>query len=479
MNKRNWKIIYSSFSGLEKKAVELISKEMGALMLRDKGIYRIHVLSCEHVKAAKLDKNAVVIGLYDENDMIRKYVEPSAISRDGYVVKVMDQPEDPSHKLVLITAKTAAGLYYGAVDFVDDYFAVATSAEHHPIMLKDEIFDFPLPDYYSASAPAIKTRTVFTWGHPINDYRNYIENMARLRLNQLIIWNDYVPLNAKEIVDYAHEFGIQVIWGFTWGWSRDCTSIDLDSLDALGEEILQTYGQQYQGVGDGIYFQSFTETDDEKIGGRLIAEAVMNFVNVVSAKLLDRYPDLFIQFGLHADSVKHHLEYIAKVDPRVEIVWENCGAFPYAGDPVAEVEPEYANTLALTKNILNLRENGSTGILFKGFLTLDWCGDRFVHQAGPFILGMSDTRLIDHDMPLLRSMWRHFQTGWILNGAYAHRMARYVHEADSNATLGMAGQFAGGIWFAEALCAQILWDCDKPYQEVFEKVSRRRCVDIV
>ena len=59
-----------------------------------------------------------------------------------------------------------------------------------------------LPYFYS-EVPDHKRRSIFTWGHPINDYRNYIENMARLKLNQLIIWNDFVPINAKEIIDYA------------------------------------------------------------------------------------------------------------------------------------------------------------------------------------------------------------------------------------------------------------------------------------
>ena len=72
MDKRNWKIIYTSYKGMEKKAVELINKEMGALILRDAGIYRIHVLPCEQVNNAVIDKNVVVVGLYDENEIIRK-----------------------------------------------------------------------------------------------------------------------------------------------------------------------------------------------------------------------------------------------------------------------------------------------------------------------------------------------------------------------------------------------------------------------
>ena len=68
------------------------------------------------------------------------------------------------------------------------------------------------------------------------------------------------------------------------------------------------------------------------IGEKLIAETVVDFVNDTAGALLAKYPDLHIQFGLHAWSVKNHTEYIAKVDPRVYIVWENCGAFPFEGE---------------------------------------------------------------------------------------------------------------------------------------------------
>lgn len=478
MEKRNWKIIYTSYEGMEKKAVELVSKEMGAMILREKDIYTIYVLPCEQVKNAAVDKNAVVIGLYDENEIIRRYIKKDEIKKDGYVVKVMDNPENTELKLVLITANDAQSLYYGAVDFVDDYLSDATPVDHRPIRIYGEMFDFKLPDYYNSSAPKVKKRTVFTWGHPINDYKNYIENMARLKLNQVIIWNDFIPINSKEIVEYAHEYGIEVIWGFAWGWSTNCNNIDLDALDKLAEDIVKQYENEYLGMGDGIYFQSFTELNADKIGDRLISEVVADFVNVVSGKLLEKYPDLFIQFGLHATSVKDHLEFIAKVDKRVEIIWENCGAFPYWGDPLVVNDEHFEKTIEFNDKIIALRKEGSFGMLFKGFLTLDWI-DRFAHQEGPFILGMANDTLIEKDREMVKPMWRYFQTGYMKNGEYAYRMAKHIADNAPEVTLGMAGQFAGGIWFAEALCAQIFWECDKPYDEIFEKVSKRRSVEIV
>lgn len=482
-NKRNWELVYGSYEGMERKAMELIYQEMGAQILRDTGIYTLHVLACRDVKtlsALPIDKNAVLIGLHQEHPLIRDYIQAEEIPQDGYVVKVMVHPVDEALRLVIITANDPCALFYGAVDYVDDYFTIAAPIHGGAVKLHNEIFDSLLPEYYHASAPAIKTRGIFTWGHPINDYRNYIENMARLRLNQLIIWNDFVPLNAKDIVDYAHEFGIQIIWGFAWGWSRNCKSIDFNTLDQLTDDIIRTYEEQYLNTGaDGIYFQSFTEMAEDMIGDRLVAEVVTDFVNQVSGRLLDKYPDLFIQFGLHATSVKDHLSFLANVDPRVEIMWEDCGSFPYGYDPAELEEEDYLQTKAFTDDILSLRETGGVSMLFKGQMVLDWVGDRFVHQAGPFILGMSSERLKRHDREMLKPIWRNYQTGWMLNGKYAHDMARHIHESGKKVTIGMAGQFAGGLWFPEALCAQILWECDKPYEEIFDKVTRRRSIDIV
>ncbi len=481
MQKRNWKIVYSSYSGVQKRAIELIYKEMGALILRDKGRYTIHVLACENVSTAVIDKNAVVVGLYNENEIIRKHISANEIKKDGYVVKVMDNPENPDLKLVLITANTEAALFYGAVDFVDDYFALA-APKHGGLLLVDYVFEEKLPDYYISAAPAIKTRSVFTWGTPINDYRDYIDNMARLKLNQLIIWNDFVPLNADDIVDYAHSYGIQVIWGFAWGWTRNCATTDLSSLDALAESVLKTYRENYMNLkGDGIYFQSFTETWEGKtdIEGKSIAEIVVGFVNNVSGKILEERPNLSIQFGLHAMSVKEKLEFIAKTDKRVEIMWEDCGTFPYHYDPEVKDEQAYKDTLIFTDKILDLRDKGKVSMLVKGFMTLDWVGDNFVHQAGPYVLGDAKNSLIEHDKQILTPVWRRFQAGWLKNGKYAYDVINHIYKNRSDATLGMAGQFAGGLWFVEALCAQMLFEADKPYDEILNKVLNRRSVDIV
>lgn len=74
MEKRNWKIYYSSYQGPEKRAVELVYRELGKYVLRDNGIYSFHSLDCVR-EGFPTDCNAIILGTYNENPVFRKYLE--------------------------------------------------------------------------------------------------------------------------------------------------------------------------------------------------------------------------------------------------------------------------------------------------------------------------------------------------------------------------------------------------------------------
>ena len=44
--------------------------------------------------------------------------------------------------------------------------------------------------------------------------------MARQKFNELVLWNDYIPVNIEDIIDYAHSYGIKVVLGYSWGWKE-------------------------------------------------------------------------------------------------------------------------------------------------------------------------------------------------------------------------------------------------------------------
>ena len=475
MKQADWKIVYHKYEGMEKRAIELLSKEAGKYLIREEGVYTIYVLPCEK-DGCTIEKNAIIVGLYNESETVRQYVQADEVKQDGFLVKVIKNPANAEGYIVVITAMDEKELFYGAVSFLDDYIP-EYSPWHGAVRRPQIIFDEPLIETAYTEKENYKTRSVFTWGHPINDYRAYVENMARLKLNQLIIWNDYMPLNVEEIIDYAHSYGIEVIFGYAWGWKpgfgKNITDISDARLQELQEEIIAHYEANYAKIPcDGIYFQSFTESTSEYVGDRLIAEAVRVLVNNTAHALWEKYPELKLQFGLHAMSVKNHLDEIAKVDPRIEILWEDCGAFPFDYKPIIWSEESFEETLLFTKKILTLRGNAPVGLLFKGAMTLDWC--RFVRQRGEFILGGNAGEIIEHDKRMRQGAWKQFSAEWMQYGEYALRMLKFIKEnALGEVNVCQAGNFDGGIYLPQALCAQMFRCEEKDYGETMKKVARR------
>lgn len=474
--KANWSIQYSRFEGVLRRAVELCHRELGAWVLREGMEYVIPTLTVIPYPAPRTG-NTVVIGRWDECELIRAHIAREDLPQGGYAVRVMDDPEAAGKKLVLITGEGDAEVLWGVTDFVFD-FIPAASPRRSSVRNTHDTFRRPLPDYFHASAPAIKTRGIWAWGHPINDYRDYIEKMAYMRLNQLILWNDFMPINADDIIAYAHSFGIEVIWGYAWGWTTNCAGIDFDALEALSEQIAAQFEREYAPHGvDGIYFQSFTELHAPMLHGRLIADVVTDFVNDTAARIYARHPDLKIQFGLHATSVKDHLPSLSRVDPRIEILWEDCGPAPYAYYHAPQDEAAFAENVRVTDEMLDLRRDGISGFALKGHVVLDWT--RFVHQSGPFILGEASPALIEHDREMLRPLWKIVRADWMQYGEQTWRMVRHIAAVTGGeVTLCAVGLFAGFAPFSLAVTAECLWDGVSDYGEICGRVAKRGFVDV-
>ncbi len=480
MKQTSWEIIYTSFSGMSRRAVEFLNKEMGQYVLRQLGEYSIHVLPInKETDNQTIENSAIVISLYNDSKLIQKYVKPNEFKENGFILRVIDNPDKPNNSIVLITASDENALYRGAVYFIDDYIT-----KYSPMLsgkLRYRFFDGRLvPGEYVEEIKS-KTRSIFAWGHAINDYRKYIDNMARLGLNQLILWNDYAPINAKDIVEYAHSYNIELIWGFAWGWDekrcKNLMCLDDDILAEMKKNIYETYYSTWQGLGDGIYFQSFTETEMDTLNGKCIAEVVTDFVNEVAGELLKKEPNLHIQFGLHALSVHKYINFIANVDKRIEILWEDCGDFPYSyGVFNLCSEEQFEETVKFTKDIILLRgKDAKTGIVFKGHCTLDWT--KFIHQKGPFILGENSDFITEHDKYLRSSGWNTLSSGWIKNGDRARRITELALELDANVNLCMAGAYDGGIWLPMALCADIFKNPCEDFSDILERVNAREIVE--
>lgn len=479
MKQAEWKIIYSSYKGVAKRAISLLSKEAGKHIIRENGVYSIYVLPCEK-EGCIISKNAFLVSCYSESKIIQKYVEPNEVPVDGFLVKVIPNPDNTEGRFVILTAHTEQELFYSVVSFLDDYIPKYAPRGGTNLM-PDLIFDKVLPECSYTDIPDFTVRSVFTWGHSINDYRNYIENLARMKFNELIIWNDYIPINMSEIIEYAHSYGIKVILGYSWGWNEArniATQFTEENIKMFKESAVSEYREKYSSINcDGIYFQSFTERKEEYIGGRLIAELVTDLVNKVAEELWKINPSLRLLFGLHATSVKKRMNIMAKVDPRIELYWEDCGSFPYDYSTSVYDEKEYEETLSFTKEMLTLRGGKGVALVFKGVMMLDW--NLFVHQSGPYIMGENSPLVAAHDKAIRANSWREYSAGWIKNGEYAHRMIRYIKENKiGDVGMCLAGTFDGGIYFPTAVCAQMFRNTEDDYSEVMRKVACRSCITV-
>ena len=475
MKQKDWKIIYTKYEGLVKKAVNFLSKEAGANLIRVPNVYTIYVLPCEK-EGCTVSKNAFFVGCYNDSPMIREYVRADEIPEDGYLVKVVENPADPEEgRFVFITAHDEQNVFYAAVSFVDDY--IPANAQHFGAnKMPDLIFDRPLTVASYSHKFDYKKRNIFTWGHSINDYRKYIDNMARLKLNVLYLWNDYIPLNIDDIIDYAHSYGIKVILGYSWGWKEignKVAEITDEKIGEVKELVIRQYREDYSHVKcDGIYFQSFTERNEQSLGGKSISELVVEMVNDIAEKLWEITPDLHLVFGLHSTSVCTRLDDIAKVNPKIEILWEDCGKFPFNYASYILDYEAYEKTKDFLKEILHLRGGANMGILLKSSMMLDWTA--FVNQHGPYVMGENSPEVAEHDRRVRAKSWRIYSADWSKFGENAHEMLNIIKENKiGDVDLGLAGTYDGGIFLPTALCAEMIRDCSDEFVEIYRRVIAR------
>lgn len=491
-NPNRWVIVTESYCGVLRKGVELLNETVTDLYKDFLSVYTI-----DSLETGILENSNVILVGKNTATLIQKLIDNGQITpctkAQGYSAKVMENPWNAEKQMVVIAGSDDHGAVYGCVDFCNQYcgYHVYKCGKYLDCMTKG-FFDTPfhekLPAWEQISAPDVQDRGIWTWGHTIYDYRAFFENMLRLKLNEVVIWNDYAPINADEIVNYAHELGIKLIWGFAWGWGVDCnTSAQLDdaSLKHLKDQIIAKYEREYAHSNcDGIYFQSFTELHTTHIGEKLIAETVVDLVNDTAGALLDKYPDLHIQFGLHAWSVKEHTQYIAKVDPRVYIVWENCGAFPFEGE-FAEVGDErnagdLTETRKFVEKIAVLRgKDDRFGAVLKGMTALDW--STFIHQQPALIIGKRSRRFMAERTRERNRLWQFRQTNWIRHVEYVRLIVQsMLKDKDYMNIQGLVedGMFETEISLPVAIYAETLWDCRKDGMETVQQVMKYPCVTV-
>lgn len=458
-------IVYgNNLTALQRKAIEQLS----ATCLEYAGEYPVCVKYDKSFDTQ--DTRVIYIGTKENNPRVAETSDVTLTKAEEYYIRVQGD-------VILIQGFDDAGVLYGAIDFYHQYVLRYVHHDSRPgyrnMFVWDDWFDFN-----RQSAPSVSDRGIWTWGHVIYDYKKYLDNMMLLKMNRIVIWNDFVPFNANEIVEYAHACNIKVIWGFSWLWDISCNRVDPRNLDGKDKEIFAKFTREYADIkGDGIYFQTFTELTEENVNGVLVADAATEFVNKTAKLFYEKYPDIQIEFGLHATSVKNRLAFIAKVDPRIKIVWEDCGAFPF--DYLASKIDNFEETKAFVGEIANLRgKDDSFGVVTKGITNLDW--GKFRHLTGRQNIGVSREITRSRLSAERQGIWKYVQACWMINADKALEMAEEMRRLKDGKlsvdALVEDGIFEDNIMFPVALYAEILWDTQVPIKNLMKEVALRNYV---
>lgn len=457
-------IVYGDYEN-EKKALSLLTETILDFTVQ-------YPLCIKYGNEADLSEyTKIYVGTKETNEYIRKNSKAVLTHPEEYAIAV-------ESGTAMIEGSDYTGILYGCADFYNRYIVNCEYTDNDSTYWENP-FEKPLADFFIQSHPQVENRGIWTWGHVIYDYKNFIDNMVKLKLNTVTIWNDHAPVNGKEIVEYAHEAGIKVIWGYSWLWDTAFDHIDFQHVNDCITDILRQYEREYLPLGgDGIYFQSFTELDREYIGDVLIAQAVTEFVNCAADAFFVKYPDLELQFGLHANSVKQKLEYISKVDSRVRIVWENCGDFPFWYIPLKN--SCFRDTMKFVKEITDLRGSDERfGAVTKGLTKLDWAS--FEHLDGPVFVGVSSKRMKANRILRKKPIWKYVESVWFTHAGDAKQVVQFMAEAKQGklylSALVEDGMFEENIMFPVALYSEILWNPNEELEHLFHEVSRRNYVE--
>jgi len=474
-----WTIAFGSREGPEGFALE----ELNAT------VQRCMPYLVETLPAGDLDPTAaehvVLIGTPENNPHIAGLVDwqfiPCPAGPQSYVIARLDSPWKEGHAVVVVAGGSPAGVLYGAVDFAA---RVVRPAAPHAEAVPDanrKAFDALAP-FVIAEHPRIEDRGIWSWGYVIYDYRRFLDNMARLKMNLLTVWNDRPPLNVREVIDYAHSRGVKVVLGFPWGWGMGKTAdlADPAARRRIRETVVEEFRTTYLGLDcDGIYFQTLTEHTTTEIGGVPVARLARELVNEIAAEVLALRPGLQIQFGLHASSIAGCQRELSDLDPRVTIVWEDAGVIPYSYNPVPTRSQglvtkgpdgidSFEKTLALSKDFCRIREGAAFGMVAKGWCTLGW-GSEFEHH-GAYLMGRRDPAFLAERLAQMQDHWDEKNAVWARNFPLAARFYREIIECGPASTI-VTGLIEDGLFEARvqpsvAIFAETLWDPQREDDEL-------------
>jgi hypothetical protein len=132
---------------------------------------------------------SIYIGTKENNRYIREHSEVTLNRPESYHISVCNGT-------VMIEGADDNGVLYGCVDFYNKYLVKREFNQSLYYSVKNPLAT-GLSDFELTSAPAVSSRGIWTWGHVIYNWRGFVDNLVKLKLNTVVVWNDHPPLNAK------------------------------------------------------------------------------------------------------------------------------------------------------------------------------------------------------------------------------------------------------------------------------------------
>ena len=468
-----WKVVCGEPSGPELKAIEVLTQYLTPILLREGHLSTFPVLPVEYPGGARVEgkRHAVLLGVPSKNRALARYVKPSEVPEGGYLIRTLH--EQGGHNLAIIAGSNPSAVLWGMFEFLDVTVPELTSriAPGEAQRYHGEFFRAAkVPTFSRATAPETKVRSVFSWGQVIDNYERTFRELARMRFNRVLLWNDQRVLNAREVVESAHSWGIEVYWGFSWGWTLSGSREAKIDFDRLIDGIVDEWRRIWKPMGgDGIYFQSFTETSLKTIGGRPIPETAVELVNQVTKRIRAEEPNKAIVFGLHSNSMRlpGAMAALRKVDPTVEILWENCTiTLPYWESHGRDFPPDYSFCDRVLAN------NAKIGFAWKSQLRMDW--KHYVKPAGPFVLGCAGEAAYRRDREVVEALFGGYDEDWLVNGVKAWEHIRHLRSQkkppeEFNAVVETHPPYAFATWCQ----AELFWNSSDSWEEVQRRVRQR------
>ena len=434
--------------------------------------YPLAVSEASLTDPAACGENLIIIGTSKDNARIKEiagsgqFILPS--EAEGYSIQVSSSPYDNDCRMIIICGTDSAGLLYAVHAF--DLRYLRDKCRYYGYHYDHRLRPFvdALPDWQYLSAPKIARRGIWTWGHVIYNYRAFFYNMSRLGMNHIIIWNDFAPLNAAEVIAEAHRRAIKIYWGFSCSWGEAVDPNNQDDVIKWTRRVIDVYSSQYANLDiDGVYFQAFTETSEKTIGSRSIAGLVADWANVICAGLRAEYPQLDIEFGVHATSIGDSYAELAKIDPEIAVMWEDCGDFPYYYDPARQNQSKAA--IDYTRRLTSIHGNSTRfAAVLKGFTVLNW--SKFEHYHGAIVLGESQHEYIEQRAAEKRFTWSYARPYWYTGAELLREYFDTVVNSNAREVTITAlvedGCFERTVDPAVILFASLMWDYNQDTSEL-------------